>query len=185
VGRVDDTSAGATKAAVIVPVPEAEALVGLYRRALDHTAAWPVPAHVTVLYPFVAPDHVTDEVIDRLQAGLTAVPAFTCTFSRLAWFGREVLWLAPEPDASFRALTEQVVRLFPECPPYRGEVPDPTPHLTVASAHLADLAGMQRAAAELRAKLPVRARVDRVHLMAGADTPGSWHTVREFILPPA
>ncbi|MFF3547484.1 2'-5' RNA ligase family protein [Streptomyces platensis] len=177
--------AGATKTAIILPIPEAEAVVGPYRRVLDHTASWPVPAHVTVLYPFVAPDRITENVIDDVQACLATIPAFTCMFSHVAWFGQDVMWLAPDPDAPFRALTEVVVRKFPECPPYRGAHLDPTPHLTVGSTHLADLAGMQRAATDLQAKLPIHARIDRVRLIAGADTPGSWRTVSEFALPPA
>ncbi len=45
-----DTLADTTKSAIIVPVPGAEAIVKPYRRLLDHTVSWPVPAHVTVLY---------------------------------------------------------------------------------------------------------------------------------------
>jgi hypothetical protein len=180
-----DCSTGATKAALIVPVPEAEEVVGHYRRILDHTASWPVPAHVTVLYPFVAPEHITEAVIDDVAACLATVPAFTCNFSRIAWFGQEVVWLAPEPDAGFRALTKQVVDQFPECPPYRGAIAAPTPHLTVGSAHLADFIAMQRAAAEIEVKLPIRCQVDRVHLMVGSNVPGSWRSASGFMLGPA
>jgi len=174
---------GATRTALIVAVPEAEPIVGPYRLVLDHTAAWGVPAHVTVLYPFVEPGRVTERVIDDVRACLAGAAAFTCSFSQVAWFGQDVVWLAPDPDGPFRALTELAGRQFPECLPYRGEHPDPTPHLTVGSAHLADLAGMQRAAAELTPKLPVSAHIDRVRLMAGPDEPGSWSTVAEFALP--
>jgi hypothetical protein len=179
--------AGAARTALIVPVPGVEALVRPYRQALDHTAAWPVPAHITVLYPFVAPDRITAALLGVVSSCLAAVPAFTCTFSRVAWFRQDVVWLAPDPDAPFRSLTKIVARRFPECPPYRGAYPEPTPHLTVGSAHLADLAGLQRAAVELQPKLPVSARVDRVRLIAGAEgaqAPGSWRTVTEFALPP-
>lgn len=176
---------GATKTAVIVPVREADAVVGTYRQELDHTVSWPVPAHVTVLYPFLAPERITDSVLDDVRASLGAVTAFACTFSHVAWFGQDVLWLAPDPDAPFRALTQAVVRRFPECPPYRGAHPDPTPHLTVGSTYLASPADLQRAAGELQARPPIRARVDRVHLIAGSDRPGSWHTVSEFALPSA
>ncbi|MFR9673161.1 2'-5' RNA ligase family protein [Streptomyces sp. TR02-1] len=97
--------------------------------------------HATVRYPFVAPNRLAEHVIEDVRACLSTAPAFTCASSRRGWFGQEVVWLAPEPDAPFRALTKQVARQFPECPPYRGKVLDPAPHLTVGSAHLADLAG--------------------------------------------
>lgn len=64
------TLTGATKTAIVAPIPEVEPVVGSYRRALDHTAAWPVPAHVTVLYPFVAPAQITQSVLDDVAAGV-------------------------------------------------------------------------------------------------------------------
>ena len=45
-----------------------------------------------------------------------------------------VLYLRPEPDAPFRAMTRVLVEAFPEHPPYRGKYPDPIPHATVAIA---------------------------------------------------
>jgi hypothetical protein len=44
--------------ALIFPVPEAEALVSRLREKYDPSAAVGVPAHVTILYPFLAPDAV-------------------------------------------------------------------------------------------------------------------------------
>ena len=48
----------ATQSAVIVAIPEAEAAVAALRLRLDPAAAWGVPAHVTVLYPFLPPDEI-------------------------------------------------------------------------------------------------------------------------------
>jgi RNA polymerase sigma factor (sigma-70 family) len=45
------------------PIPEAEPLVGDLRRALDHSAGWGIPAHVTILYPFVPPDDATSSEV--------------------------------------------------------------------------------------------------------------------------
>ena len=42
--------------AVVVPIPEAEGVVGPYRARLDHAAELGVPAHVTVIAPFAPPD---------------------------------------------------------------------------------------------------------------------------------
>ena len=46
--------------AVIVPVPEVEPPVRDLRRELDPSAAGGVPAHVTVMYPFLAPRTVAE-----------------------------------------------------------------------------------------------------------------------------
>lgn len=86
---------GATETAVIVPVPSVDAVVAPHRQALDHSA-----------------------VLDDLRTAVTQAGGFPCVFSRVAWFGQEVLWLAPGPAEPFRALTEPVWRRFPECPPY-------------------------------------------------------------------
>jgi len=55
----------ATESALIVPVPEAEPVVGEFRASLDRCAGWGVPAHVTVIYPFRAPDRLD---ADELRA---------------------------------------------------------------------------------------------------------------------
>ena len=55
-----------TEGAVIVAVPEAEDVVGPQRAALDRAASWGVPAHVTVLYPFVPPAKIDDRIIRAL-----------------------------------------------------------------------------------------------------------------------
>ncbi|WP_031469678.1 2'-5' RNA ligase family protein [Sciscionella sediminilitoris] len=174
---------GATETALIVPVPAVEPVVRPHRRALDHSAQWGVPAHVTVLYPFRAPARVTEQVIDEVSACVTTIPAFECVFSRVAWFGQDVVWLAPEPDAPFRALTAAVWNRFPDCPPYAGAHSDPVPHLTIGSTRRARPAQLRLAAAEVAGELPVRARVRRMRLIAGTDAPDSWRTVARFELP--
>lgn len=185
--------ADATETAIIVPVPAAEAAVGPYRRVLDPSASWGVPAHVTVLYPFVPPDSITENVIEDVRTCLATVDAFACTFARVEWFRRDVVWLAPDPDEPFRTLTERVWRQFPRYPPYAGAYAELIPHLTVGStggsaggsAGTGDIAAMERAATDIRATLPIQAQVDRVLLIAGTDAPDSWHPVAEFPLRPA
>lgn len=109
----------ATETAVIVPVGSVEPAVAAHRRRLDVAASWGVPAHVSVLYPFVHPEKVDDAVLRRLAAALNTVEVFDCTFTRCAWFGEDVVWLAPQPDQPFRELTVAVWRAFPDHPPYR------------------------------------------------------------------
>ena len=66
--------------AVLVPVPEAERVVSSHRSRLDGAAALGVPAHVTVLFPFVPPPEITPSVVDALAAAVAAVSAFGCEF---------------------------------------------------------------------------------------------------------
>src|SRR6478752_773273 len=112
--------AGATQTAVLVLVPEAEGAVAEHRAHLDMAASWGVPAHLSVVYPFVPPADVDDAVLDELASAVATVPGFDCVFPRTDWFGDDVLWLAPEPDEPFRALVQAVVGAFPAHQPYGG-----------------------------------------------------------------
>jgi 2'-5' RNA ligase len=172
----------ARESAVLVPVPEAERVVGRHRARLDGSAAEGLPAHVTILYPFVAPPQITAATIEVLAAAVGSVGRFDCEFPRTAWFGEEVLWLAPRPDEPFRALTRAVSAAFPGYPPYNGAVRDVVPHLTVGYREADGVAGLRGAEAEILGALPVRARINRAWLMTGSREPGSWHAVAELPL---
>ena len=63
----------AGESAVLVPGPEAEPVVGRHRARLDRAAVEGVPAHVTVLYPFVPPPEITAATIEVLAAAVRSV----------------------------------------------------------------------------------------------------------------
>ena len=165
----------ATESAVLVAVPEAEPLVGHHRAELDWAARWGVPAHVTVLYPFVPPALIDDDVLARLCAAVRGTGRFTAHWREVRWFGEDVTWLAPEPESRFRALTEAVFAAFPEHPPYEGQFEDVVPHLTIGDQ--GTLAQRRSAAADVAARLPLTSDVTEVLLMVGTDQPGAWRTM--------
>jgi hypothetical protein len=172
----------ATETAVLVLVPEAEGAVAEHREHLDMAASWGVPAHLSVVYPFVPPADVDERVLTELSAAVASVPAFDCVFAHTDWFGADVLWLAPEPEAPFQDLTRAVVAAFPAHLPYGGVHGDPIPHLTVAELRLGSTAELTAAESGVRAHLPIRARVDRAVLLAGRPERASWQPVAEFRL---
>lgn len=153
-----------------------------YRDLWDPAARWGVPAHVTVLYPFLGPDDVDADTLASLIATVRSVPVFSCSFAHTEWFGEEVLWLAPEPPGQFRRLTEVVCGAFPQCQPYSGEHPDVVPHLTIAHSRTAGLATVREVEDELQRALPITARIDRALLIAGAQEPESWRVLAELPL---
>jgi 2'-5' RNA ligase len=86
-------------------------------------------AHLTVLGPFLpAPDAAALAVVGSIAA-MTEPVAFT--LRRLRTFAGGVIYLEPEPDQPFRALTERLVAAFPQCPPYGGAFPEVVPHVTL------------------------------------------------------
>jgi 2'-5' RNA ligase len=171
-----------SESCLLVPVPEAEPAVGRLRSRLDRAAAWGVPAHVTILYPFVLPDAITSEVIGLAAAAIASVSAFECTFGRTNWFGEEVLWLAPEPGQPFRALTTALHAAFPQCPPFGGIYPDVVPHLTIGDRPPGGPAMLEAAEADVRPALPVHTRVSRAWLMTGTQAAASWRVAAELPL---
>jgi hypothetical protein len=168
------------ESAIVIKVPEVESVVGTHRQALDPSEKWGMPAHVTLLYPFLPPSDIDAEVLARLETIVCRHQQFSVEFLHAGWFGDEVLWLSPEPDLSFRRLTTDLFVMFPETPPYGGSITYPTPHLTVAdgaSVHL-----MKAVESIVTENLPIKAVFDSVSVMIGSRESGSWKTIAELAL---
>jgi 2'-5' RNA ligase len=169
-----------TLTAIVVPVPEVESRVGALRAALDPSAALGVPAHVTIMFPFLPPERLDDGALAALREVFGAAPAFDVEFSRVAWFDEDVVWWAPEPATPFVALTHAVAARF-DLRPYEGvHGDDVTPHLTIG--HGAPQPDLRAAEADVAAGPPVHATVRSALLMTGSREPGSWATLAELPL---
>ncbi|WP_433800553.1 2'-5' RNA ligase family protein [Actinomycetospora sp. CA-084318] len=170
-----------TESAVLALVPEAEPVVGTARRELDPTTATGVPAHVTVLYPFLPPAEIDDAVVARLRHAVAGAGAIDCSFPTTGWFGEDYLWLAPRPSAPFADLTACVWEAFPDCPPYRGEH-EPLPHLTIGYGSVATMEALRAVEARVVPHLPFDARIESLHLLVGSREPDSWRVLAELPL---
>jgi hypothetical protein len=151
-------------------------VVGDVRRAHDRTALQGMPAHVTVLYPFRPLGRIDDGTLLQLERLIAGHPALELSFSAIGRFSG-VRWLAPEPRAPIDRLTQALVAAFPDCPPYRGKLPDPTPHLTFALGRETTLGAVE---AEMQARLqaPIRARIDSCRLFRFTDD--RWQEAARF-----
>ena len=65
----------ATETAVLVLVPEAERAAAGHRAHLDMAASWGVPAHLSVVYPFVPAADVDEQVLTELATAVGTVAA--------------------------------------------------------------------------------------------------------------
>ncbi|MCW3820263.1 2'-5' RNA ligase family protein [Micromonospora sp. DR5-3] len=169
-----------TQTALIVPIPEAEEAVGRFRVSLDPAASWGVPAHVTVLYPFLPPQQINDQALAVLRKTIAGIPRFDVALTHIGWFGDTVVWLAPQPDRPFRDLTAAVWQRFPETTPYGGAHADVVPHLTIGQD--APKPALSHAAEAVSAQLPINAAVDMVRLITGTPGLSPWRTLCEFPL---
>lgn len=153
---------------LVVPIPQAQALLAGVRSRFDACLNPGVPPHVTVLFPFVDLPRILPEDTAALSDVIGSQPAFEVTFARFGRFPR-VLWLAPEPSEPFRRLTRALAARWPDHPPYGGLYPEVVPHLTVADLQEAQ-GDVEPVFAQIEAALafglPFAARVAEVHLLA-------------------
>jgi len=145
------------ESAIVVLVPEADPVVGAFRR--NHTAegAHGMGAHVTLLYPFGDASLLDAARMARVSEALGPFSVFDFSLAAAMRFpaNPRVLCLRPEPDEPFRAMTAALVAAFPEHPPYGGKYDDPIPHSTVAIGADAVLDAIEH---ELAGSLPIAAR---------------------------
>jgi 2'-5' RNA ligase len=184
-GLIPDAGPG-WETALLLPVPAAEPAVGGLRARLDESARDGVPAHITVLYPFLSPAGIGEPQLASLARLFAAFAAFEFTLDRVGWFGAEVVWLGPGDPAPFSSLTSAAFTAFPSCPPYGGQHAEVIPHLTIG--HAGGQHALRSAAESVRPCLPIEATAAEVILMTGPrpgtpeTPPGQWRIVAAFPL---
>ena len=162
---------------LLVPIPEAEALVGELRLRHDPIASDGVPAHVTVLFPFVPRAQIGREVREGLGEVFAAQSSFDYRFERTGRFGDTTVFMEPEPADAFLTLIRAAAARWPEHPPYGGAFEVVIPHLTVGD-DLADGEAdllITRLQEILDRSGPITGRAAAVTLMTG-DQAGRWTT---------
>jgi hypothetical protein len=156
------------RTALIVPVPEAEPVVGAIRLAHDSSAALGVPAHITILFPFLRSDELDEAALRALFARF---PAFDFALDGVERFEDGHVWLHPDPSWRFADLTAAVWQRWPTHPPYAGSFDEVIPHLTVSETPL-----------DLALALPIVARAHEVVLIEQAEPGDNWTTRARFAL---
>lgn len=163
----------AEETALVVLVPEVEGIVARLRSQFDRSAGRGMPAHITLLYPFVHPDEVSGALCDALRELFAGLASFRFLLEAVCGFPG-VVYLLPDPLAPFDALTRAIADRFPAYPPYGGAFANPLPHLTIAQAppalSLADV--VEDFLASARASLPVPCAADDIALAVKRD--GRW-----------
>jgi 2'-5' RNA ligase len=168
------------QSALIVSVPEAEPVVGQLRQRLDPAAQQGVPPHITLLFPFAAPDMIGPSTVAAIKAAISPFGSFSFQLPNTARFPG-TLYPQPLPSAPFVAPTQALAAAFSDFPPYGGAFSDIIPHLTVAHGTSLEL---DSAHAELISALaalgPPRSTCRAVDLIENSS--GRWRPVQKIQL---
>ena len=163
------TVAGGGRSAVIASIPLPAPLAAI-REAGDASAAVGVPPHVTILFPFLPAGSLSASVRSDLAAVAASAEPFTAGFSRVE--RREgMVWLVPDDQAPFLALTAAVASRWPGHPPYGGIHERLIAHLTLLETDDGD--ALDRTVSIAREVLPFEVEVVELIVIA-EDSDGRW-----------
>ena len=168
---------------LVVFVPEAESLVSDLRLRYDESARLGVPAHITVLFPFMEPSLIGADILQACARVLSAQRTFPFELRTIGRFPATA-YLEPTPATPFVELTELIARAFPAFPPFRGEFPSVVPHLTVAHGDAGEAESVATIlSARLQSTGPVSSVCAAVVLMENSSS--RWRPMHVFPLASA
>src|SRR5262249_40823181 len=144
----------------------------MHRECLDASAPLGVPAHITILFPFMPPATIDGVAVARLEELFADVSRFRFVLDHADWFGDDVLWLGPSDPRPFPSLPQRVFLASPAPPPFGGQFDDVVPHLTIGHGH--PLSALRSAEDSVRACLPIEASASAVTLITQQHAGGHW-----------
>ncbi|MGR3660773.1 MAG: 2'-5' RNA ligase family protein [Paracoccaceae bacterium] len=161
-----------TETALILPLEPVDRRVDAFRDRFDPAARLGVPAHITLIFPFMPLEDFGVDEEQALKALMLARAGFPYVLDRVETFD-EVAYLAPELEEPFMDLIRCLTRVFPDYLPYGGAFERVIPHLTIGGV---DCAGQ----AKQQIELPVHGVAGRVLLLRKSGE--NWVTYRHFRL---
>lgn len=164
---------------LVVPVPAAEDLLTSMGRRHPEAARGGVPAHVTVLFPFLRPEKIDDGVLRTLRELFEQHPPMPVRFTECLR-RTEFVYLHPEPVDGLRRLLDHARREWPDVLPYEGAFGEVEPHLTVSIRTTEETA--EQIHAESGRELPIDAELREGWLISSHDE--QWSVLERFPLGP-
>lgn len=148
---------------LVVPVPAANALLAAVGAQYPGTVREGVPAHVSLLYPFVAAAELDEQVADALGELLAEQTPMPVQFAECYRHDGFVA-LRPDPIDGLHELVKKTRHRWPDVVPYEGVYGDVEPHLTVAMRCSEETAlAIEQ---EVTAQLPISAELREAWLVA-------------------
>jgi 2'-5' RNA ligase len=148
---------------LVIPVPAADALLAAVGARYPGTVREGVPAHVSLLYPFVTATELDEQVTNALSELLAKQAPMPVQFAECYRHDGFVA-LRPDPIDGLTELMSMTRRRWPDVVPYEGVYGDVEPHLTVAMRCSAETAVAIEQ--EVTAELPISAELREAWLVA-------------------
>jgi hypothetical protein len=158
---------------IIAPTPFVGAEIEAIRGEHDWSAELGVPAHITLLGPFLDPDAITSRVLDRLESAVAEHRAIPITFERLELVG-DVACLLPASGSRIAALQAALHATWPHLQARELQ------HVTVARS--LSMEDFDRIARRVAPFLPTSGVVDEILLVASRDEHAPARTIRTLRL---
>ena len=101
------TTGHPTESGLVILVPSLHDFVAAWRPKVDRVVPVGIPAHITLLYPFIAPVGIAPET-DALREFFACQPQFSYSLTDIGWFDHEGVFIKPSPPAPFTSLTVRI-----------------------------------------------------------------------------
>lgn len=160
-----------TRTALILPLDPPNSSVEAFRLSNDPVASQGVPAHFTLIFPFIALEHFTSDNEHRLWRLIRHTSAFSYSLAKVSGFPDAATYLAPDRPEPFVSLISRLTAAFPDHPPYEGAFADIIPHLTVGD-------GTCGISAEREIPLPILAVANHAILLR--ESRAGWKVFQHF-----
>ncbi len=141
------------------------ALAQAHRELYPERIPEQIPLSLTLLYPWIPRDAVTEADVDELRSFFAGRRPLEFDLARLAEFPGLVVYAVPEPDDELRATMRALWALYPEYPPYGRPGGDPPPHATLGRLEGDYAITLDAARERVEPLLPVHCEVGEATLM--------------------
>lgn len=150
-----------------------EALAAAHRDLYPERIPERIPLSLTLLYPWIPRDALTEADVDALRGFFAGVPPLVFDLARVEEFPGAVVYAAPEPEAELRSMMRALWARYPEHPPYGRPGSDPAPHATLGRLEGPAAITLDVVRERVGPLLPVRCDVREATLMEEVE-PDRW-----------
>jgi hypothetical protein len=126
-----------------------------HRELYPERIAENLPLSITLLYPWIPAERLSDEDVEAARAFFATRPVLRFDLVRIAEFPGAVAYAVPEPDTELRATMRALWARYPDCPPYGRPGSDPEPHCTLARYAAVGAVTLEQVRARVEPLLPI------------------------------